>query len=153
MDKKSDPYERFWLWVDKSAGPDACWPWMGGQHTDGYGHFRVGAKVVTVHRLAYELATGQELGALHALHTCDNRLCCNPAHIYPGSNADNAQDRAVAGHPVGRKLTMDDVGHLRRLYASGQTMAEVTRAAAVFAHGKINRKSIFRMLRHETYKD
>ena len=151
MDKALE--DKFWSRVDKSAGPKGCWPWMGGKQSDGYGHFRVGKVIVAVHRLAYELVTGQLLGPLHALHSCDCNCCCNPDHIYPGLDGDNAQDRAVAGHPAGRKLSMDDVGHLRRLYASGQTMAEVTRTAAVYAGGKINRKSVFRMLRYETYKD
>ena len=30
---------------------------------------------------------------LHSLHKCDIEACCNPSHLYSGTNHDNAKDR------------------------------------------------------------
>jgi len=42
------------------------------------------------------LAHGEPNG-LHALHTCHNSACVNPAHLYWGTNDRNIQDKLEAG--------------------------------------------------------
>lgn len=88
--------ERFWAYVDKSAGPDACWPWTGSKARYGYGTFnirdrdRVG---IRAHRFALELALGRRVGdGMYACHTCDNPPCCNPAHLFEGTPSQNNYD-------------------------------------------------------------
>lgn len=88
--------ESFWERVDRSAGP-ACWPWKGTPDVHGYGSFKIAGRQVRAHRFALELTVGP-LGALDALHKCvGNRLCCNPAHLYPGNDKMNADDREAQG--------------------------------------------------------
>ena len=89
--------DTFWRRVDKSGGPDACWPWTGALNDHGYGVLRVvGGAFVRAHRHAYAL-TGHELpDELRLDHTCHNdsgctgyrkgcphRRCCNPRHHEP----------------------------------------------------------------------
>lgn len=84
--------------VDRSAGPEGCWPWQGTIHPDGYAiaYFR-GVGQVKVHRVALA-ATGIDLTpGRFVLHTCDNRRCVNAAHLYEGTAADNGRDMAVRG--------------------------------------------------------
>jgi len=85
--------ETFWPKIDKSGGPEACWPWTGSQDGRGYGITKLHCKTIRSHRLAYIFAGGEFPEGRHCVcHRCDNRLCCNPAHLFPGSYKDNALD-------------------------------------------------------------
>jgi hypothetical protein len=86
--------DRFWPKVDKSAGPDACWPWTGCIQTRGYGQFYVGMEGERMvrqpaHRVAWELTHGPIPAGLVIDHKCKNTVCVNPAHLRPVSQEDN----------------------------------------------------------------
>lgn len=120
------PEDRLWSRVDKTGGPDACWPWMGKLNEDGYGKIRgndSAKSAMPVHRFAYEITCGPIQDGLLACHTCNNPPCCNPKHIYAGTHKDNAQDSIKAGtfyflrevdnHKT--RLTPDKVAFIRHM--------------------------------------
>lgn len=92
--------ERLARRLDKSGGPDACWPWMGSRNTGGSGknHGSIQAgRMVKAHRIAWILAGGPVPDGMCVLHRCDNPPCCNPAHLFLGTVADNNRDRDAKG--------------------------------------------------------
>ncbi|GGE24185.1 hypothetical protein GCM10011345_32720 [Gemmobacter megaterium] len=122
--------ERFWSKVDRPS-PQSCWEWSGALNK-GYGQFHVGrssSSVMLAHRIAYGLANGKLPEAV--CHSCDNPRCCNPAHLFGGTRADNNLDmtrkgrhakvkNAIRGekHPQA-KLTDTEVAAIREKYARG----------------------------------
>lgn len=122
--------ERFDEKVDRSKGPSACWNWIGSLCSHGYGQFTIknrGARVnAKAHRLAYELSNGPIPAGKWVLHSCDNRACCNPAHLSVGDRAENMRQASVrlrcvhgAAHSQS-KLTDSAVREIRAARANGE---------------------------------
>lgn len=105
--------EMFWEKVDKSVGSDGCWPWTAYRDRNGYGMFNAvaGESPVYAHRFALELAIGPIPAGRFACHHCDNPPCCNQAHLFVGTNADNMRDFAEKGLHPARKKTHCRRGH------------------------------------------
>lgn len=89
--------EQFWAKVDRSGGPDACWPWTANRLAQGYGRFWSDGKSCKSHRAAWEFVNGQIPDGMCICHSCDNPPCCNPAHLWLGTNRDNIADRDRKG--------------------------------------------------------
>lgn len=81
-----------------------CWIWTAPLSTLGYGWFRCNGKRTQAHRFSLEIFKGPIPEGLFALHTCDNRWCVNPDHLYVGTALDNARDMVARGrHSNGRR--------------------------------------------------
>ena len=124
-ERKYKPIEdRYWEKVDKRSEFE-CWEWTAALDTHGYGHIqrkgRTGGLVLS-HRLAWELQNGDIPEEMHVLHTCDNRKCCNPDHLFLGDNQINVTDKMRKGRfkpNLGEqngsaKLTEEQVKLIRR---------------------------------------
>lgn len=118
--------DRFWEKVDKTGGPDACWPWTAARNKDGYGMFGWSRCVMKyAHRVAWILTNGPT-EAPHTRHTCDNPPCCNPAHILEGDAGSNHADMIERGRsPRGSKnpqakITEAAAAEIRRRIGEGE---------------------------------
>ena len=89
-----------------------CWQWLGAVDSVGYSSFRL-TKTPPVtkraHRWLYELIVGPIPAGLVLDHLCRNKLCVNPDHLEPVTNAENL--RRYPGYPHNRRRTHCPQGH------------------------------------------
>lgn len=109
--------EKFWSKVNRSNN-DSCWNWTAGKNTTGYGLYSLDSPgwlyertgrlktQLLAHRVAWYIQNG-DIGTDHAnnhvCHKCDNRLCCNPNHMFIGSIYDNVHDMIDKGRGFWQK--------------------------------------------------
>lgn len=132
---------RFWLKVNIREESE-CWPWIAGCCRDGYGSIGWRGRIVGAHRVAWELANNLEIPkGMVVRHSCDNRACCNPAHLLLGTQADNvldAKERGRSPRPIGERnsharLTRSDVAEIRKLLANGRSQTSIAEIFGVVA--------------------
>ena len=132
-------FDRFWRKVDKRS-PDDCWPWAASRNK-GYGVFYLPSegRTTQAHRVAWLLSNGSIPPDLYVCHRCDNRPCCNPAHLFLGTHRDNMDD-AKKKHrmPGPRKLTDEEVRQIRAATDTQKSIAE---------HFGISRSYVYRLKR------
>lgn len=114
-----------------TATSSGCWEWNGDRNPAGYGV--VLGKLA--HRVEYERAKGPIKPGLVLLHECDNPPCVNPAHLRPGTRAENTADMYAKkrARPFGRNQTLtpaerDDVAER---YLAGQDAADLAQEFGV----------------------
>ena len=125
--KKRKDHTPLSKWVDTNIakkGEDECWEWKLQTNDQGYGSVWFYGKHYRVHRLVLIRKIGRRLEKHEmACHTCHNRKCANPNHLYVGNATTNAEDAVRAkrwkpspGSKNGNsRLVESDVRIIRRL--------------------------------------
>lgn len=138
---KMTPEERFWFHVTK--GPE-CWGWSG--HTSkGYGVLTTAPhKQEKAHRFSYELHHGPVPRGKQVCHTCDNPPCCNPAHLFVGTQRDNTTDMMEKGRNGYRTHLGVDHGMAKLTEDAVRTIRQSTGAARIMAaRFKVSESTIY----------
>jgi hypothetical protein len=132
-----------------------CWEWQHGTLAVKYGGMKILGKSKYVHRLAYEEFVMPIPKGMFVCHLCDNPICCNPDHLFLGTNKDNMDDKVAKGRQqrgskqVLSKLKENDVVKIVEMLMSGLSQTSV---AAVFGISKsvVSSISTGRAWRHVT---
>jgi len=145
----------FWLLVDDSGGPNACWPWRGRLDKDGYGKLSFCGRHRRAHQVALQigrnLIPGSGLMVRHV--TCGNRPCCNYWHLDVGTNQDNCNDTITMGRTLTgeknhkAKITAAEAAAMRTRRAAGETTKDLGDAFGITqsAASKICRGTTWRI--------
>jgi len=86
-----------------------CIPWVGAKYKNGYGEFYMDGRLTGAHRASYVIHISDIPEGLFVLHTCDNKSCVNPDHLFLGTHQDNMDDMKKKGRQPNRKLSQESV--------------------------------------------
>lgn len=117
----------FWDNVGKGT-IDECWPWNRARVEKGYGVVYLRKKRWYTHQLSYTVSIGEIPEGMCVCHACDNPPCCNPSHLFLGTNYDNTMDKVSKGRCSrtngirngANKLTEQQVLDIRSEHATGK---------------------------------
>jgi len=91
------PKQRFLKNTKRSAikyyNGTPCLNWTKSLDTSGYGRLQINKKLIRAHRFAYETTYGKIPKGMCVCHHCDNPICCEPTHLFLGTQKDNMVDK------------------------------------------------------------
>ena len=141
-----------------------CWIFTGAANEFGYGIVGTGGRGMPTdraHRITYKHFHGEIPGGMFVCHECDVPSCCNPGHLFLGTNQDNVDDMVKKGrdskpprnshvvgsaHP-GSKLTEEQVVEIRLMHVHGIKQKDIA-AQYGMAH-----QTISKIVNNKRYKN
>ncbi|HAM53724.1 MAG TPA: hypothetical protein DCP92_24655, partial [Nitrospiraceae bacterium] len=117
---------------------NGCWEWQSDYYTHGYGRTQSYDKkigVISSHKLSYKVYKGEVPDGMFVCHSCDNKKCCSPDHLYLGDQKKNIQDATSKKRMKNlfengekhwaAKVTESQVIEIRRLYKNGERVRRI----------------------------
>lgn len=95
----------------RNITPSGCWEWTGFIHWNGYGSTMYRGRGWRIHRLSYHIYKGPIPSGHDVCHTCDNRKCFNPNHLWTGPRGENNRDTRNKGRDNNSQKTHCPRGH------------------------------------------
>lgn len=159
---KQNDVQSLWSKVDKKSN-EQCWPWLGQVTEKGYGRVRFQGGRYYAHRVIFYLEFPNAISLAapkidrdtqgFLLHKCDNPICCNPNHLFVGSQLDNIRDRDSKNRHAdfsgeknpNSKFSKEQVQKMKQEKANGKTAVSIAKERGV------SYSCIKRLLRGVTY--
>lgn len=135
------PKQRIFSHIEVTA--DGHWMWTGGRCglNREYGQTMLHKQRMVAHRAVWKVLGNPLPDELDLLHQCGQTLCVNPAHVRPGTHAENLREAVAArggqhwaprGERSGTaKLTQAQVDEIRARHAKGETQTALAREYGV----------------------
>lgn len=145
----------FWLKINKKE--NGCWDWALSKTEFGYGRVSLGAsaKGLKTHQVAYALAYGAIPEDKNVLHHCDNRLCCNPEHLFLGTKKDNTHDMMQKGRMCAPPIHFGEKHHKAKF--DKETAIKIARdlrsASKVAKDYGIHISTVYRIKNKKTWRE
>ena len=102
---------------------------------NGYPGRIINGQWVDFHRSALQVVLGRSIRpGLYACHTCDNKQCVSPDHLYEGTPQDNVRDKVQRGRQYRgvscwtAKLTEEDVRTIKTRLSEGEIGSTLAKA-------------------------
>lgn len=120
------------------------------RRTRGYPRANVRGEPIRLSRYIFEATYGPIPPDMHVCHSCDNRACINPEHLFLGTAEDNNRDMQAKGRDaVGErngaaKLTNEQVAIIRN---SPDTNTELSHKLGV-SRTTVRDARVYRTWRH-----
>lgn len=119
---------------------ECCWDWKGKPMADGAGVYQSDTCIILgitkAYRISMFLYKHEEYMAneeLCVLHSCDRRICVNPAHLRMGTDIENINDRDTRGRQVApkgesngsAKFTDEQIKEIQELRRGGMIYTDI----------------------------
>ena len=139
---------RFLRLVDGFETDSQCWTWKGAAKGNGYGHATHQGRNMPAHRKAFMIFKGEIPEGFDVCHTCDNRWCVNPAHLFVGTRSENMADAMAKGRTAGgnrKHLTEMQLQEVTRRLRIGEQDSQIAQAL------NLNHSTISSIKRGQSY--
>lgn len=142
---------RFWKNV-AILGKNSCWNWQRSKNKKGYGVVALNGISYCTHRIAFFIWYNKQPQNL-VCHKCDNSTCCNPLHLFEGTDLDNSMDMRLKGRENKArgisqslsKFTEKEIVDIRCIYKFGISISRISE------HFKVSCSTISRIIKRKTW--